>query len=75
MSKPLIRVYEYVDEEGTVYWSFTKHPTTISAPKRLALQSRKGTILGPFLVRLRLQGMALLHGLTGTGTDEGTTNG
>ena len=61
MQQPLVRVYEYVDAEGTVYWSFTKSPTTVSPPIRLVLQDRKGTVLERFLVNLRLQGHALLH--------------
>jgi len=60
MTRPIIRVYEYVDDEGTTYWSFTQHPSTISLPKRLVLQSRKGTMLGQFLVQIRQQGMALI---------------
>lgn len=56
-----IRIYEYVADDGTTYWSFTQHPTTVSPPKRLVLQSRKGIVLGMFLVALRNQGMALLR--------------
>ena len=56
-----ILIYEYVADDGTTYWSFTQHATTVSQPKRLVLQSRKGTVLGLFLVALRNQGMALLR--------------
>lgn len=61
MSKPFIRVYEYVDDEGTTYWSFTKQPTTISKPLRLVLQDRTGIVLQQYLVQLRLRGLALLR--------------
>ncbi len=61
MSQPLVRVYEYMDADGTVYWSFTRHPSVVSPPTRLVLQDRKGTVLGRFLVKLRMQGFALLH--------------
>jgi len=61
MSNPLVRVYEYMDDEGTVYWSFTRRPGTVSPPIRLVLQDRKGTMLGQFLVKLRKQGLALLY--------------
>jgi hypothetical protein len=64
MNQPSARVYEYVDADGVVYWSFTRHPMTISPPKRLVLQDRKGTMLGHFLVQLRLQGMAIIHNFT-----------
>jgi hypothetical protein len=47
------RVYEYVADDGTVYWSLTKHLQTVSPPKRLYLQSRVGTHLINFLTRLR----------------------
>lgn len=56
-----VRVYEYVDVDGTVYWSFTKHPSVVSPPIRLVLQDRKGTMIGQFLVKLRQQGFALLQ--------------
>jgi hypothetical protein len=50
-----------MDAEGTVYWSFTKRSSTVSPPLRLVLQDRKGTMLGQFLVKLRMQGFALMH--------------
>ena len=47
------RVYEYVDDEGVVYYSFTRAPNIISPPKRLKLKGRVGTHLVQFLVKLR----------------------
>ena len=51
------RVYEYVADDGTVYWSFDKHPQTVSPPKRLMLQSRVGKHLINFLNQMRRRGM------------------
>mgnify|MGYP003964871155 CR=1 FL=1 len=47
------RVYEYRDDDGTVYYSFTRSPNIISPPKRLKLQGRIGVHLVNFLTRLR----------------------
>ena len=47
------RVYEYRDDEGVIYYSFSKAPNIISPPKRLKMKGRIGTHLGQFLVRLR----------------------
>jgi hypothetical protein len=51
------RVYEYVSGDGTVYWSFTKHPQTVSPPTRLVLQDRLGRPLLQFVNRMRRQGL------------------
>jgi hypothetical protein len=53
------RVYEYVANDGTVYWSFTKHNQTITPPTRLVLQNRLGRLLSQFTLFLRKQGKAL----------------
>lgn len=47
------RVYEYHDDDGVVYYSFTRSQTSISPMKRLHLQSRLGTHVINFLVKLR----------------------
>ena len=47
------RVYEYVDGEGNIYYSFYKSPAIISPPTRLKLRDRVGTHLINFLVGLR----------------------
>jgi hypothetical protein len=47
------RVYEYVDDDGVVYYSFTKRPATLSPPVRLRLRSQIGTHLANFLSKLR----------------------
>lgn len=53
------RVYEYHDDEGNVYYSFSKAPSSISPTKRLYLQSRLGTHVINFLVKLRAVSEAL----------------
>lgn len=53
------RVYEYVDTNGIVYYSFTKHEATLSNPIRLRLKSKIGVHLVNFLVKLRQAGKAL----------------
>ena len=50
------RIYEYVADDGTIYWSFTRHKQSVSPPKRLFLQSRVGTHLINFLTELRKRG-------------------
>jgi len=49
------RVYSYVADDGTVFYSFTKTRQTVSTGKRLVLQSRNGTPLLPFMVFMRGQ--------------------
>jgi hypothetical protein len=49
------RVYEYVADDGTVYWSLTQLSQTVSPPVRLVLQDRKGLVPGQFLGRLRME--------------------
>lgn len=56
---PGARVYEYVADDGTVFFSFDKAPSTISKPKRLILKNRRGTHFIPFLALLRRRADAL----------------
>jgi len=53
------RVYEYVAEDGTVFYSFTRMPTKVVPAQRLYLQSRLGVHLLNFLVDMRRKGEAL----------------
>lgn len=53
------RVYSYVAEDGTVFYSFTKMRQTVSTGKRLVLQSRNGIPLLPFMVFMREQAIQL----------------
>lgn len=54
------RVYEYVDSEGVVYYSFHRSKNRNLPPKRLILKSRLGEHLINFLVRLRLEGWGMV---------------
>lgn len=56
------RVYEYVADDGTVFYSFTRYDTMVVPARRLYLQSRLGTHLLNFLVRLRHRGEELAAG-------------
>lgn len=47
------RVYEYTDEAGNVYYSFTRLPKEVSVGVRLRLQSRVGVHFQNFLNYLR----------------------
>lgn len=48
-----VRVYEYEDEEGNIYWSFAQPPTLIPVARRLRARSRIGTHFINFIVALR----------------------
>jgi len=52
------RIYEYVADDGTVFWSLDKAPSTVSLPTRLVLQDRKGLVLGQFLGRVKQEWLA-----------------
>lgn len=47
------RVYEYVADDGTTYYTFTRSPSTITPPTRMVLQSRLGVHYSHFLVKMR----------------------
>ena len=53
MPVPTSRIYEYMTVDGTVFWSLTRLPETVSPPLRLVLQSKKGSLLGLFIAQLR----------------------
>ena len=53
------RVYEYIDADGVVYYSFTRHKSTLSPTVRLRLKSRIGVHLINFLSVLRQRGSEL----------------
>lgn len=58
----LLRMYEYVADDGTVYWSLTQSSNLISSPMRLTLQDRKGLMLSHFIGQLRLRAIVLQVG-------------
>lgn len=47
------KVYEYVDEEGNTFWSFTQLRARMTPGKMLVLQNRTGRFLIQFLTDLR----------------------
>ena len=49
------RIYEYIADDGTIFWSLTKKPSVVSPPTRLMLKDKKGLILGLFVNYLRFQ--------------------
>lgn len=53
-----LRVYEYVADDGTVFWSLVRSTSTVSLPTRLVLQDRKGIVLGQFLGRIKQEFLA-----------------
>jgi hypothetical protein len=56
------RIYTYVDEEGTVFYTFTKQSMTVLPARRLHLQSRVGEHLINFIAKLRHIGEARARG-------------
>lgn len=59
------RVYEYVDQEGNTFYSFTRLPRMISVGKKLTLASRVGAHFQNFLSYMRERA------LDGTSSEEG----
>lgn len=47
------RVYEYVNDDGVVFWSFTKLPFLVTPAQRLRISSRVGTEFNNHLFELR----------------------
>jgi len=47
------KVYEYVDEDGNTYWSFTLLRSKVTQGRHLVLQDRMGRFLIQFLHDLR----------------------
>ena len=66
------RVYEYVDSEGVVYYSFHRSKNRNLPPKRLVLKSRLGEHLVNFLVRLRQEGWRMVEEDLGVGLEDDT---
>lgn len=53
------RVYEYITQDGVVFWSFTKFPNVITHSQKLILDTREGTPLSQYLADLRGLGRIL----------------
>ena len=47
------RMYEYVSEDGTVYWSFTRHSKKVTPNLRLKLKSYQGEFVLTFSYRVK----------------------
>jgi len=50
---PRARVYTYVGQDGTVYYSFTRKPKVVTPSQVLTLESRLGIHLENFVPKLR----------------------
>lgn len=47
------RVYEYVDQDGNVFWSFHRLPSVVTHSRTLTLGDRVGTPFDSYLSDLR----------------------
>ena len=47
------RIYEYTNEEGVTFWSFTRLTSVMSPAQRLRISSRVGTQFDNHLFELR----------------------
>lgn len=59
---PSLRVFEYVADDGTTYWSFTRSDRLVSPPQRLVLQGRVGVPVITYSNRLRQMAQEFLFG-------------
>mgnify|MGYP003963936771 CR=1 FL=1 len=64
-----VRVYEYVSDEGDVFYSFSKLGQRVSPPVRLILVDRLGTPSERFLTQMRRESISRAH-QTDSGPDE-----
>ena len=47
------RVYEYEDQDGNLFWSFTKYPSVVTNSRTMLLRDRVGTPFDSYLADLR----------------------
>jgi len=59
------KVYEYVDEEGNTFWSFTQTKARVAPGKVLILQNRTGRFLLQFLHDMRKEWKLFSEGAPG----------
>ena len=59
---PSLRVYEYVSDDGTTYWSFTRSDRLVSPQQRLVLQNRMGIPVINYANHLRQMAQEFLFG-------------
>lgn len=69
------KLYEYVANDGTVYWSFTKQPFTISHPMRLVLQNRSGIVLPRMMALLQAEAKIIAYGELPVEEEDGSVDG
>lgn len=56
-----LRIYEYTDQDGNVFWSFEKFPSVVKHARTLTLGDRVGTHFDNFLSELRAYRRLLLE--------------
>lgn len=56
-----LRVYEYTDQDGNVFWSFEKFPSVVKHARTLTLADRVGTHFDNFLSELRAHRRILME--------------
>ena len=56
-----LRIYEYTDQDGNVFWSFEKFPSVVKHARTLTLGDRVGTHFDNFLSDLRAYRRLLLE--------------
>jgi len=64
------RIYEYTNEDGVTFWSFTRLPSVVSPAQRLRIGSRVGTQFDNYMFELRA-----LRKFFDQQTDESDTSG
>ncbi len=47
------RVYKYIGQDGTIYYSYSRKPKVITPSQTLTLESRLGTHLENFIPKFR----------------------
>lgn len=48
-----LRIYQYADQDGNIFWSFTKFPNVVTHSRTLVLEDRVGTHFDNYLSELR----------------------
>jgi len=56
-----LRVYQYTDQDGRIYWSFEKLPSIVTHSRSLTLGDRVGTHFDNYLAELRATRRFLLE--------------
>jgi hypothetical protein len=56
-----LRMYEYTDQDGNVFWSFEKFPSVVKHARTLTLGDRVGTHFDSFLSELRAHRRVILE--------------